>query len=80
MFFYSTIYLPSVDRSRSPRYKPWLFGGEGSLFCANINAIPSPEPAEFGKVAILTVKMVEILAGHASTGWEYRTRPTWFNL
>jgi hypothetical protein len=33
-------------------------------------------PVEFRKEEILTVKAVEIIAGHASTEWAYRTQPT----
>jgi hypothetical protein len=33
-------------------------------------------PVEFGKEEILTVKVVEIIAGHASTEWAYKTQPT----
>ena len=59
-----------------PRYDPMLEGGELLLSCAIMKAIPSPETLEFGKGEILTVKVVEMEAGQASTGWWNRTRPT----
>lgn len=59
-----------------PRYDPTLEGGELLLSCAIMKAIPSPETLEFGKGEILTVKVVEMEAGQASTGWWNRTRPT----
>lgn len=60
-----------------PRNEPELKVVEGRLSGAKINAIPSPEPAEFGYCDILKVKLVSMdIFGHADTGWWYNTRPT----
>ncbi|KAK9210956.1 hypothetical protein WN943_000329 [Citrus x changshan-huyou] len=50
-----------------PRNEPSLSSGEGLVSGAKINVIPSPAP-EFGYCEILMVKVVLIIAGHASTG------------
>lgn len=58
-----------------PRNEPSLSSGEGLVSGAKINVIPSPAP-EFGYCEILMVKVLLIIAGHASTGHGYNTRPT----